>query len=343
MHTRFPARCERALTRAERALRPARLRGLNPESMGTNALTMIPDRGIDEIASRQYGTFSRRQAESFGFSSRMILTRVENEAWVRLAPAVYAVASAPPKWERQMAAAVLTREGSIVAGRAAAYLHEFDGFGPGRPVIMIGANGNARSPLANVIRSDRFESVGVVRRRGFRVTDEAETVMTLAADLSAERLEALVDSLLARKSVVVDELARVVAANTGARGIARLRSIVEHRLPTAYQPPSTELERLLYRLLDDPRLPAYTRQLPMSYQHVDATVDAYIAVWRLIVEGDGRRWHTRKADHDRDRLRDNEAVAAGYVVLRFTYEMLRDSPESVIETILRTGQMRRAS
>ena len=81
----------------------------------------------------------------------------------------------------------------------------------------------------------------------------------------------------------------------------------------------------------------------MAYQRVDATVDAYVRTWRLIVEGDGRRWHTRKADHDRDRLRDNEAVAHGYVVLRFTYEMLRDSPESVIETILRTGHMRRAS
>lgn len=83
----------------------------------------------------------------------MILTRIENGAWLRLAPAVYVLASAPPKWERQMAAALLTRSGSIVAGRSAAYLHAFDGFGPGRPVIMIGPGGNAhpwpRSSAAN--------------------------------------------------------------------------------------------------------------------------------------------------------------------------------------------------
>lgn len=304
---------------------------------------MDQDRMIDEYASRQYGTFSHKQAQKAGFSSRMILTRVQNGAWIRLAPSVYALASAPPKWERQMAAALLTREGSIVAGRAAAYLHEFDGFGPGRPVIMVGTGGNSRSTLARVIRSNRFGLVARVRRKGFVATDEAETVMTLAAELDRDRLEALVDSLLARKSCDIGQLARVVAASDGARGVARLRPIVAYRLPDAYQPPTSELERLLYPILDDPRLPPYTRQMPMSYQLVDATVDAYIDPWRLIVEGDGRRWHTRRADMVRDRVRDNEAVAHGYAVLRFTYEQLRDNPEQVIDTLVRTGRARQAS
>lgn len=304
---------------------------------------MNPDRLIDEYASRQYGAFSRGQAVSAGFSPRMILTRVQNGAWVRLAPAVYALASAPPKWERQLAAALLTREGSIAAGRSAAYLHEFPGIGPGRPVIMVGPGGNARSPLATVIRSRHFDGVGRVRRRGFIVTDEAQTIMTLASGLDEGRLEALVDYVVARKSCTVDELARIIAANDGARGVARLRPIVAYRLPDAYQPPTSELERLLYPVLDDPRLPSFTRQMPMSYQQVEATVDACINVWRLIVEGDGRRWHTRRADMERDRLRDNEAVAHGYGVLRFTYEMLRDAPEKVIDTLLRAGQARQAS
>lgn len=310
---------------------------------GTNPGHVHPDRIVDEYASRQYGTFSHRQVEKAGFSSRMILTRIENGAWLRLAPAVYVLASAPPKWERQMAAALLTRSGSIVAGRSAAHLHGFDGFGPGRPVIMIGPGGNARSPLATVIRSQRFDRVGRRRLRGFEVSDEAETVMTLAAELDILRLETLIDSLLARKTCSVDELAFVVTENRGARGVARLRPIVAHRRADAYQPPTTELERLLYRILDDPRLPPHTRQMPMAFQRVDATVDAYIEAWRLIVEGDGRRWHTRRADHDRDRLRDNEAVAHGIAVLRFTYEMLRDSPGMVVDTLLRTGRVRSAS
>lgn len=242
-----------------------------------------------------------------------------------------------------MAAALLTRKGAIVAGRSAAYVHGFPGFNPSKPVIMTGLDGNARSPLARVIRNRRFEAVGRIRKRGFIVTNETETVMTLARDISEDRLEALVDYLLARRSLAVPQLAQVVDQSDGVPGVTKLRRIVAYRQPDAYQPPTSELERLLYPVLDDPRLPPYSRQVPMSYQQVEATVDAYIDVWRLIVEGDGRRWHTRRADMERDRLRDNEAVAHGHVVLRFTYEMLRDDPEKVVDTLLRAGQVRQAS
>lgn len=304
---------------------------------------MDPDRSLDKCAARQYGVFSRKQAVRAGLTSKMIHTRLASGAWIRLAPSVFAMASAPPKWERQLAAALLSRDGSIAAGASAAFLHEFEGFTAGRPVIMVNAEGNARSPLAALIRSHRFGSIGRVRRRGFLVTDEAETILTLSSRMPVERIEALVDYVLARRSSTVDEITQVVANNPGARGVAKLRPVVEHRSATAYQPPTSELERLLYRVLDDPRLPSYTRQMPMSYQSVNATVDAYIPYWRLIVEGDGRRWHTRKADYDRDRLRDNEATAHGYAVLRFTYEALRYETERCTRTLLRTGRVRSAS
>jgi very-short-patch-repair endonuclease len=304
---------------------------------------MTPGRALDEYAARQYGVFSLEQAHRTGHTAKMIHGRVSNGTWVRLAPSVFALASVPPKWERQMAAALLSRRGSLAAGRSAAYLHEFDGFGPAKPVIMIGPDENARSPLARVIRSGRFEEVSTVRRRGFVVTDEAETILTLSRDLSSHRLETLVDWVLARRSCTARDIHDVLQRSSGVPGVGRLRPIVEYRLPDAYQPPSTELERLLYRVLDDPRLPNYTRQMPIRYQRVDATVDAYIPAWRLIVEGDGRRWHNRRADHERDRYRDNEATAHGYAVLRFTYEMLRDRPGECFDTVVRTGWTRRAS
>ena len=205
---------------------------------------------------------------------------------------------------------------------------------------MVNLDVNARSPLADVIRSKRFLEVGRVRRLGFEATDEVETILTLARHLSADRLEGLVDWALARKTCSVVDLSRVVASSDGVPGVARLRPIVAHRLPDAYQPPTSELECLLYRLLDDPLLPAHTRQMPMRYQRVDATVDAYLPSWRLTVEGDGRRWHTRRADMERDRLRDKGATAHGFAVLRFTYEMLRDARHSCLDTLLRTGRAR---
>lgn len=301
---------------------------------------MHPDRVLDEYAARQYGAFSLEQARAAGHTPKMVHNRVEKGAWIRLAPSIYALASAPPKWERQMAAALLSRSGSIAGGRSAAYLHGFDGFGRSRPVIIVPETANARSPLARVIRSNRFDALGRVRRNGFVVTDEAETIVTLARDLGAEVLEGLVDSVLARRTCTVEEIASVVDQSKKVPGIGKLRRLVAHRSPDAYQPPVSELERLLYRLLDHPLLPEYSRQMPMRYVQASATVDAYIGSWRLIVEGDGRRWHTRRADHDRDRRRDNEATAHGHAVLRFTYEMLRDRPDECLDILLRTGAVR---
>lgn len=304
---------------------------------------MTPDRALDQFVAHQYGAFSVSQAYRVGFTKRMVHRRLASGAWIRLASGVYALASAPPKWERQMAASLLTRPGSIVAGRAAGHLHGFEGFGPTRPVVMVGTDGNARSPLARVIRSQRFGELATVRRRGFPVTSEAETIMTLARDLDPDRLEALVDWVLARGGCTVTDLVEVVAASSGVVGVGILRPIIEYRLPDAYQPPTSALERLLYPILDDPRIPPVARQVPMVYRRVSATVDAFIELWRLIIEGDGRRWHTRKDDMERDRIRDNEATAHGLAVLRFGWAALRDRPDDVLDTILRTGRVRQAS
>jgi very-short-patch-repair endonuclease len=56
----------------------------------------------------------------------------------------------------------------------------------------------------------------------------------------------------------------------------------------------------------------------------------------LIIEVDGRRWHTRVRDFERDLWRTNQAVAHGYRVLRFTWVHFTESPDEVIATIERT-------
>jgi hypothetical protein len=284
---------------------------------------------LDEYAARQYGVFSLRQTRQLGFTKAMIETRRNSGAWIRLASSVYTLASAPPKWERQMAAALLSRPGSLVAGGSAAHVHDFPRSRPGRPTIMVGEDGNARSPLAKVIRSRFFADIEMVRKLAFPTTNEPETIVTMARSTSPDHLERIVDEVLARGSSTADELWATIGARAGTPGLPRLRRVVAERLPLAYQPPTSE-----------PDLPRTTRQMPFAFERVNATVDLYVPAWRLIVEADGRRWHSRKADQERDRLRDNEAVAHGYVVLRFTWEMLTKSPTTSIDTLRRTGRIR---
>lgn len=97
---------------------------------------------------------------------------------------------------------------------------------------------------------------------------------------------------------------------------------------------------MLERLVDDPAVPPATPQFPFRFDTLPMVVDIYIAAWRLILEADARRWHSRRADFERDRARDNAAAAAGLAVLRFTRRMLTEDFEGCRRTLLQTGSVR---
>lgn len=306
---------------------------------------MAPDRAIDLLASRQHGVISVQQAHRAGLTDNMIQYRVRSGAWLRLVRGVYALASAAPTWERQVSAALLSRAPSVVAGASAAALHRFEGFRPARPEIVVPPISSARSPIARVTRCEWFDDLRTVRVRGFPVTDEAETIVALAGRLDSERVEQLLDSRLVAGRVVVDDFEpiRRRVASARIRGASRLFPLLDERAIDAWEPPTNELERYLGRLVDHPGVPPATRQYPLRVESGRALVDLYIAAWRLILEADGRRWHTRRADFERDRARDNAAAAGGMVVLRFTWRMLTRDVDGCRRLLLDTGSSRSPS
>lgn len=305
--------------------------------------TRAAELAVDQYFARQYGVITLRQARRAGLSDRMVQYRVETGRWKRLANGVYAIGSAPPNWERNLAAALLFHLRAIVAGRSAAVLHGFPGFDRGRPEVLVPRTSNARSPLSKVERSAFFHQVHTTRVRGFEVMTPAETVLSLASRAPAAQIEALVDRTLADRSARLDEYLEILDRIAGGRvkGSRGLREIVTRRLPTAYQPPQSELERLSRRLTDDPRVPPAIHQHPILGSAGPMIVDTFIDGWLLVLEVDGRNYHTRKADFERDRRRDNAAAAQGYVVLRFTWQMMTEDFDYCLRTLLETGRRRR--
>ncbi len=98
------------------------------------------------------------------------------------------------------------------------------------------------------------------------------------------------------------------------------------------------LEVALFRVLTDPRIPAWEAQAtPAWWPNDRERLDAYIPAWRLVIEADGRAWHTRSKDFERDRRRDHIALVNGCRVARFTYEQLVHEPEYVLAVLLAIG------
>jgi very-short-patch-repair endonuclease len=293
------------------------------------------DRAIEALARRQHGAFSRTQARDLGASTSAIDRRLASGAWIRLAPSVYALPSNPPTLERQCMAAVLCEPTAWVSGMTAAVLHGFPGARTGRIEITVPGDASHRSGLAVVRRSNQFDATHVNR---IPIGTVAQTVCDLAVRIDPPVLEDVLDTILSTKVVTVDELIRrFERLSPGAqRRRTSLRAMLALRSAACWVPPASTLEAALYGVLDDPRLPPYSRQAAIPWRvAASARADAFIPSWRLFVEADGRAWHTRVADFARDRQRDREALAHGCSTARFTYDEIVSEPEAVIIELLR--------
>jgi very-short-patch-repair endonuclease len=289
------------------------------------------DEAIEARARRQHGVFSHRQALDEGATERMIHARVFRRRWVVLSPAVYAMPSSAKSWERTLMGAVLGEVRAAVWGRSAAALHELDGFHRGRPEIVVPRGSNHRSRLAVVRERREFQTTTV---RQVPVVTLADTIFAIAGACSNDRVAAALDGAVAAHQVTVNALLDryLELAPYRSRGLGLMRRLLAVRCEDGFQPPQSVLEGLLYDVLDQPRMPTYERQFSLPWSSRER-VDAAILGAKVIIESDGRRWHTRVEDFDRDRRRDRVAALHGYRTLRYTYFDLRDHPAHVAQEI----------
>ncbi len=80
----------------------------------------------------------------------------------------------------------------------------------------------------------------------------------------------------------------------------------------------------------------------MSIGGAASRVDFLFVDEGVVVEADGRSWYLRARDFEVDRQRDNALLANGFVVLRFTYQMLQQEPDRRLATVSSVLAERRA-
>lgn len=300
-------------------------------------------RGVDDrirrLARCQHGVFTRAQAEDLGATTGVISRRVKNRDWNRLAPSIYALAGTLPSWRQSLKAAELSVDGAAIAGKSAVTLHGLPGFGQGVPEITVASLASARNPLARVHRSDRTVTTTVDR---IRVVTAEQAVFDIAGRVPHQRLEAVLDAGLVGGQIRLDLMRDRFHAlrHGGPRGIAAVRALLAERAD-GYAPPESELERALRRALAGVPIPPVAWQVSMPWRPVGRhRVDGIIEDWRLILETDGRRWHTRLRDFERDLARDQQAVSHGYRVARFSWSHVSTAPAEVAATVVAAGRWR---
>lgn len=240
---------------------------------------------------------------------------------------------------RQCIAATLGEVSAAISGRSAAALHELPGFRRGSIEITVPTRSNHRSRLARVRQSDLIQTTKVEH---ISVVTVAQCVIEVARYRTDRQLGRLIDDLANSNARFLPTLhdRYVDLARTRWPGIGRVRAALAHR-GEGFVPTASELEAVLHHVLDRvPGCPPFINQARRPWRpDRPERVDVLIPAWRAIIEADGRRWHTRVDDFERDRERDNEAVVNGYRTLRFTWHQLNERADSVVDALTQLGQL----
>ncbi len=294
------------------------------------------DDAIAELASRQYGLFSRAQAAAAGCSRSLVQRRLAAGRWLLEAPGVYGLPGWPGSWRRSLMLAVLDAgTEAVVSHRAAAALHRLTAFLPGGLEVTVPHGNHQRRSDVTVHQCTDLRECDRVVVDGLPVTTPARTLFDLAAVTRRGRLAVALDDAHASRACSIEEVRAVydALARRGKRGMKMLGAVLAER-GSGYVPPGSELERRLLRVLSEGGLPPPTSQLAVPWrQEAQGRVDLAYPERRIILEADGRRWHTRTHDFEVDRQRDRAATLVGWSVYRFTWAEITAQPDAVRETV----------
>lgn len=288
------------------------------------------------LASQQHGVLSYRQLTDLGIQKSFIASRCASGEWIAQTKTIWVVAGSPDTIHRRLWIAFLSRDECFISGRSAAAIHQFNGFvDPVVPEVTISYSGDGRSRVARITRSQFFKATAWVDVNGLAVATASETAFVIAPWISPRRTARIVDDLLLRDRDALGELQNIYLRYQGhrMRGMATMRPIILERSAQGYVPTESELEMVAWETFADADIPDLVRQSPLPWAPMAGRVDLYVPEWRLIIELDGRMWHSKTEDFERDRARDNAATAAGYGVLRFTWEALTSDPDKCLRTV----------
>lgn len=291
------------------------------------------DAAVARLASRQHNVFTRTQAMGLGASSSLVDRRLTAGLWVAEANGVYGLPGAVHTWHRRLMVAHLDLgHASVVSHRAAAALLTLPAARRGAPELTV-PRGSGRPARWRVHEID-VAPADRTRVEGIPVTTVVRTVLDLAPLLDRRSLQRLVEELLVQRRLQLDSFtARAAASRSrGRRGSGVLADLLGDLGP-GYVPPASEMEARLFAVLAGGGLPCPVRQHPLPSLTGEGRVDAAYPAVRLLVEADGRRWHTRVADFERDRRRDIEAGLLGWRVVRFVWRDLLDEPSWVCQVV----------
>jgi hypothetical protein len=276
------------------------------------------DERLVALERRQYGLASLAQVSN-GWTRGLVRRRL-HERRERVAPRVFANRSVATSYEQRVLAGVMCAgAGAVASHETAARLHGLPLPGPATLEVT---TSERRRPIVAGVRMHRTRCVDasdVGAIRGIPVTRPALTIYSLSARFSIRILGRMTDDALQRRILTLDELFEVVERLRPANGRSRakMRVVLARRDPDVATRESP-LEDFVAAALVRFGLPRPVAQHRVTHGGQERRIDQCYVDAKLALEAKGFSWYARRTEWDRDALRGNELLLAGYRVLTFT-------------------------
>jgi hypothetical protein len=287
---------------------------------------------VEDLAERQDGVVSVRQAIGSGLSAGQIAWRRASGRYRRCRRGVVQIAGVPPSWRQAVRTASLAAgEPAVVSHASAVRLY---GLELPPSVHPRWQRDNACIELAAPIprhvrlhgvrghRSGMWEDGDVVQWAGIAVTSPLRTVIDLSSRLGVDGTGRLFDEMLRRRLVTVAALRERIACLRAApgRSMRVLRAVVACRDDT-YDPGESTLEARLRRVIRRKGFPPPVGQHWVRDGSFAARLDFAYPDVKVYLEGDSFGFHRMASDLDRDVRKRNGLLQRGWVGLHFTWRM----------------------
>lgn len=268
------------------------------------------------VASGQDGLFTWTDARELGYSAWQIRARLADGRWLRvLGPVLAQAGCRVTPSVRDRAACLAAGDRAVLSGPSAARLH---GFGLRSALTCVTVPRGRHIELPDVRFLREAVPVGdLVQRAGLIVTGHGRTVFDCLRLLPPDEAVTFLDRALQQDWITSDDFAARMRAHGRRHGVHHLRKLHAEVASGA----RSELERRAHRQLVTAGIGGWIPNHPIhDARGLIGYADLAFPAIKLVVELDGRAWHTGPDRFQRDRTRQNRLAAAGWVVLRFTWE-----------------------
>lgn len=280
--------------------------------------------------------WSRAEALAHGLTPGIISNRLGSRKWTLLLPRVYTGRMIPHTWHGRVRAATLwAGSQGATGGFTAAALWGMPVARRGDVEIVTPRSLRPRPGIA-VRRPSLLDSeIDVTEIAGIRVTTVERTLLDLGYRVRREFLEVLFEDCRRRSLIDLDGIARIRqrSGGKGRWGSAGLRYLAVTLTPDAH-PGHSDFETRLRQVLRRGGLPQPIAQFPVGDSRgFVGTMDFAFPEAKILIEADSEKHHGNRLARQWDAERRTRLIAAGWIVLVFTYYDVTRRPGYVIQQV----------